>query len=100
MNGFEPEPINFARVSNSEGARYRVENKHAHNQNPSPLLLTLDEAAQSLGVSRRTVTSLTTIQRRTGRAHIGTVRIGRSVRVPATELAAYVSRLKAEAGLR
>ena len=54
------------------------------------LLLRIEEAAQVLGVGRSTVYQLITSR------ELSVVHIGRSARIPAEVLSAYVARLQAE----
>ena len=56
------------------------------------LLYRVDDAARKLGVGRSTMWGLIS------NGEIRVVRLGRSTRVPASELHAYVRRLEAEAG--
>lgn len=63
-------------------------------------LLTLEDAAFLLSFSKSTVESLITVQRRGTSPRLRTVREGRSVRITRIDLDKYVSRLRAESGIR
>ena len=60
----------------------------------NPLLHDIPDASRMTGLSRATLYRLMAEQK------LRPVKIGRSVRIPADELRAFVERLKAEAGLR
>jgi excisionase family DNA binding protein len=59
-----------------------------------PLLHDIPSASRATGLSRAT------LYRLMDAGAIRPVRVGRSVRIPADELRAFVERLKAEAGLQ
>lgn len=63
-----------------------ISTRFASEEPPLRLLLTIPEAAASLGVSRSLVYELIHI------GTIATIRIGRSRRVPVTELHDFISR--------
>ncbi len=64
-----------------------------HTVPVSPPLLTLDEAAGELRVSRRT------LERRIKAGHMATVRHGRTVRVARAELWRYIASATVRAGV-
>lgn len=64
---------------------------HDAEKAPQPLLLTIPQVAKSLGISRSMVYSL--IGKRKG---LPVVRLGRSVRVPATSLQKWIEELEHE----
>ena len=66
----------------------------AGGHQPAPLTLTVEEAAQQLGIGRTTFYSLIS----TG--EIETVTIGRLRRVPADALPAYIARLRQSQNIR
>jgi len=86
----------LAELQSLRKAIERQEKAKAKEVEPK-LLLTLTEAAQALGVSRRTIDGLTNV--RSKKPRLKTVREGNIIRVTRDDLEDYVRRLRQEAGL-